>query len=115
MFKKFGFFSMLVASANLFSQDLYDINNITLIEIEFPESDWDAIMDANNTANLGEKLKGTVTINGVAYDSVGVAYKGNSTYSPGNLKNPLNIELNYDMDQRYQGYETLKLSSGKND
>jgi len=114
MLKKLGFASLLL-SANLYAQDLYDIDNITLIDIQFVESDWDAIMDANNLANLGEKLLGTVTINGASYDSVGVAFKGNSTYNSANLKNPLNIDLSYNQTQRYQGYETLKLSSGKND
>ena len=114
MLKKLGILPLLL-SANLYAQDLYDINNITLIEITFVESDWDAIMDANNLADLGEKLQGTVSINGTSYDSVGVAYKGNSTYNASNPKNPLNIDLCYDQNQRYQGYETLKLSSGKND
>ena len=112
MIKKLGFLSLLL-SANLYAQNLYDINNITLIEITFVESDWDAIMDANNLANLGEKLPATVSINGTSYDSVGVAFKGNSTYNASNPKNPLNIDLCYDQTQRYQGYETLKLSSGK--
>lgn len=101
--------------ANVMAQDLYDINHITVIEIEFSTSDWDAIMDANDLTDDGTKLPATVTIDGHTYDSVGVAYKGNSSYSASNLKNPLNIELNYILDQRYQGYTTIKLASGKND
>lgn len=99
----------------IFAQDLYDIDHITVIEIEFSTSDWDAIMDANDLTDDGTKLPATVTIDGHVYDSVGVAYKGNSSYDENNLKNPLNIELNYILDQRYQGYSTLKLASGKND
>ena len=114
MLKKLGIIPLLL-SVNLYAQNLYDINSITLIEITFVESDWDAIMDANNLANVGEKLLATVAINGTSYDSVGVAFKGNSTYNASNPKNPLNIDLCYDQTQRYQGYETLKLSSGKND
>ena len=114
MLKKLGFQSLKI-TGNLIAQNLYDINNITLIEITYVDSDWDAIMDANNLANLGEKLPATVSINGASYDSVGVAFKGNSTYNASNPKNPLNIDLCYDQTQRYQGYETLKLSSGKYD
>jgi len=114
MLKKLGIIPLLL-SVNLYAQNLYDINSITLIEITFVESDWDAILDANNLANVGEKLLATVAINGTSYDSVGVAFKGNSTYNASNPKNPLNIDLCYDQTQRYQGYETLKLSSGKND
>lgn len=98
-----------------FGQGVYDINSITLIEIEFVESDWDAIMDAHYAADLDERLIGTCSINGQFYDSVGVAFKGNSTYNATSLKNPLNIELDYILDQKYQGYSTFKLSNGSKD
>jgi hypothetical protein len=105
----------LLSGSSLIAQDLYDMDHITFIEIEFSSSDWDALMDANDLTDDGTKLTATVTIDGTSYDSVGVAYKGNSSYSASNLKNPLNIELNYTYTQRYQGYSTLKLASGKND
>jgi hypothetical protein len=114
MFKQFGIACALL-SANVFAQDLYDIDHITLIEITFSSDDWDAIMDANDLTDDGTKLPATVSINGSVFDSAGVAYKGNSSYSVSNLKNPLNIELNYVLSQRYQGYSTIKLASGKND
>ncbi|MBI3134022.1 MAG: CotH kinase family protein [Bacteroidetes bacterium] len=114
MLKKIGIACGLL-SANLFAQDLYDIDHITVIEIEFSSSDWDALMDANDLTDDGTKLPGTVTIDGHSYDSVGVAYKGNSSYDASYLKNPLNIELNYILDQYYQGYSTLKLASGAKD
>ncbi len=106
---------LLLSGSSLIAQDLYDMDHITFIEIEFSSSDWDALMDANDLTDDGTKLTATVTIDGTSYDSVGVAYKGNSSYSASNLKNPLNIELNYTYTQRYQGYSTLKLASGKND
>jgi len=97
------------------SQDLYDVNSITVIELSFEESNWDAILDAYKAADEGERLLASAVINGEAYDSVGVRFKGNSTYSSNNAKNPLNISLDYVKDQNYNGYETLKLSNGKND
>lgn len=97
------------------AQSLYDIDNITLIEIEFEASDWDEIMDDYYDNDLGERLIGTCTVNGQFYDSVGVAFKGNSTYNPSNLKNPLNIKLDHVLEQRFQGYATLKLSNGSKD
>lgn len=105
----------LFSGVNLLAQDLYDIDHITVIEIQFSTDNWDAIMDANDLTDDGVKLPAQVTINGDVFDSAGVAYKGNSSYDVDNLKNPLNIELNYMYDQRYQGYSTLKLASGKND
>ncbi len=97
------------------AQNLYDINNITVIEIEFEEDNWDAIMDTYYANDIDERLVGTCTINGAFYDSVGVKFKGNSTYNVSNDKNPLNIKLDHILDQKYQGYETLKLSNGDKD
>ncbi len=114
MYKSIGLAAALTAFSSL-SQDLYDIDHITVIEIEFVETNWDALMDANDLADDGTKLIGTVTIDGTFYDSVGVAYKGNSSYDAAYPKNPLNIEFNYVLDQLYQGRATLKLSSGRMD
>lgn len=97
------------------AQSLYDVNNITLIEIEFEETNWDEIMDDYYENDMDERLVGKCTINGEFYDSVGVAFKGNSTYSPDNLKNPLNISLDHILDQSFQGYTTFKLSNGAKD
>ena len=49
-------------------------------------------------------------------DSVGVKYKGNSTYNANNAKNPINIALDYvQANQDYQGFRTIKLSNGQKD
>jgi len=97
------------------AQGLYDVAHITEIRISFVENNWDQIMDANYSNDLDERLIGTVSINGIIMDSCGVQFKGNSTYNPSNAKNPLNIKLDYVKKQNYQGWETLKLASGRND
>lgn len=115
--KKFSLLLVSIFGTWLFAQnDLYDMDQITLIEIEFSTDDWDAILDDYKTTGSDEVLPATVTINGYVFDSVGVSYKGNSTYSASNAKNPLNLELDYVYDLQYfGGYKTLKLSNGKND
>ena len=61
-------------------------------------------------------LADSVIFNGSMKDSVGVKYKGNSTFSESNDKNPLNISIDYiKSNQDYQGHETIKLSSGQKD
>ncbi|MCB0409757.1 MAG: CotH kinase family protein [Flavobacteriales bacterium] len=92
-------------------QDLYDLNNITTIELTFWDSNWDATLDTYYANDLGERLVANAVINGVVFDSVGVKYKGNSTYSTSNFKNPLNIDLEYVKNQDYDGFTTLKLSN----
>jgi spore coat protein CotH len=105
----------LLAITNGMAQSLYDISSITQIDIVFEETDWDAIMDDYYENDLGERLIGTCTVNGVFYDSVGVAFKGNSTYNASQEKNPLNIKLDHVLEQRFQGYSTFKLSNGAKD
>ena len=59
---------------------------------------------------------GTAVINGITYDSVGVRYKGNSSYRANQIKNPLNIKLDYIIDgQEHEDYGTLKLANVYND
>lgn len=98
-------------------QSLYDNINITKIEIYFPTTNWDQVLDNYYAAGLDERLiADSVVINGNMKDSVGVKYKGNSTYDPNNDKNPLNIALDHIQgNQDYQGFRTIKLSNGKKD
>jgi len=94
------------------SQNFYDINTINTIEIVFEESNWDYLLDQLYAAGNNERLMGSVTINGLAFDSVGIRYKGNSTYNPNQVKNPFNIKLDYIIDdQKLDGYGTLKLAN----
>jgi len=53
----------------------------------------------------------SVTINGEVYDSVGVKYKGNSTYQANQVKNPFHIELDTYKEHDHQGYKDIKLSN----
>ena len=58
----------------------------------------------------------SVLIDGVADHDVGIKYKGNMSYNPNNLKNPINIKLDYiNNGQSINGYNVLKLSNGFTD
>ncbi|GJQ62127.1 MAG: hypothetical protein SCALA702_11800 [Melioribacteraceae bacterium] len=103
---------LLFAAQSLYGQDFYDIENINTIEITFSESNWDQILDNLYAAGDEDRLVGSALINGEQYDSVGVRYKGNSTYNPNQTKNPLNIKLDHIIDdQKLDGYGTLKLAN----
>ena len=98
------------------AQDFYDIGTINSIEITFEEENWDEILDGLYAAGDEERLVATAVINGVQFDSVGVRYKGNSTYSANRTKNPFNIKLDHIIDdQELDGYGTLKLANVYND
>ncbi len=102
---------ILLGTINVFSQDLYDINTIQTIEIEFAQNNWDAILDAEKAGDNNYTEAISVTINGTVFNQVGVKYKGNSSYNANYTKNPFHIELDTYVDQDYQGYKDIKLAN----
>ena len=102
---------MMLASIITHAQSFYDVNTIQSIDITFAQSNWDALLDAEKAGNENYIMAQTVVINGTTYDSVGVKYKGNSTYNPNQTKNPFHIELDTYKNQDYQGFTDIKLSN----
>jgi len=96
---------------SLKAQDFYDLETIQTIEITFAQSNWDQILDAAKATTEDYTLATSVTINGEVFDSVGVKYKGNSTYNANQTKNPFHIELDTYKEHDYQGYKDIKLSN----
>jgi len=93
------------------AQEFYDLNTIQTIEITFAQTNWDQLLD-NAYASTGDYiLAESVTINGEVFDSVGVKYKGNSTYQSNQTKNPFHIELDTYKDHKYEAYTDIKLSN----
>lgn len=96
--------------------NFYDLNTIQEIHITFNQANWDYQMDTAKAGSEGYILAAQVVVNGVAFDSVGVKYKGNSSYSANRAKNPLHINLDYVHDNAsYQGYTDFKLGNGYTD
>ncbi len=111
---RFQFLFLCFASffcATLQAQNFYNRDTIQVIEIFFSFTNWDAQLDANEATET-YIYADSVRINGVSYDSCGIRYKGNSSYSPNNQKNPLHIELNtIKVNQDYHGIKDIKLSN----
>lgn len=115
---------ILVFVAFLFSfvqpnlaQTFYNLDSIQTIEIHFDQANWDYLLD---TAKQGTEetylVAAWVKINGEQFDSLGVKYKGNSSYNPNNAKNPMHIELDHIINgQNYQGFTDVKLGNGFSD
>lgn len=118
--KKINTLIIIIASITVYSQsfgqNFYDRNTVQTIEIFFGAANWDAQLDALASTTEDYLLADSVRINGIVYDSVGVKYKGNSSYNPNNNKNPLHIELDYvHGSYDYQGYTNIKLQNGYQD
>ena len=113
---KYFFTTLFVLLGTMtYAQDFYDMDNIQTIEVTFAQSNWDALMDAQKAGDEEYIMAQSVTINGVTYDSIGVKYKGNSSYRANQIKNPWHIELDTYKEQDHEGYTDIKLASGYND
>lgn len=116
MYKLFHWLICLMAGSFIITvraQDLYDATSIQEIKIYFPYTNWDQKLDSLHSADSDARLVCSyILLNGQKMDSVGIRYKGNSTYNATRNKNPFNIKLDHvKSDQNYQGYTTIKLSN----
>jgi hypothetical protein len=106
---------MLAFSFRPKAQSFYDLNTIQTIEITFAQSNWDYMLDTAAAGSGGFIMASSIKLNGTVFDSVGVKYKGNSSYNANQVKNPFHIELDTYKDQNYQGYTDVKLGNGFKD
>ena len=109
--------AIFLLAAPAVAQDLYDIMKIRDVKVQFAQSNWDDILDSLKQMGNDDRLIGHVTIDGIRYDSVGIRYKGNSSYynirNQGLSKLPFNIKIDYTHKKMALpgGYSTLKLSN----
>ena len=103
-------------STILFGQELFDPYKVHTLEIEFYNADYDSVLQAQWEIDDKTYELATITFNGETMDSVGVRYKGNSTFwwarETDSPKFPLNIDFDliHD-DQDLMGYNKIKLSN----
>ena len=99
------------------AQDLYDISKVTEIKLELDIERWDECLDSLKELGHDGRVPGTVTVDDILYDNVGVRYKGNSSYfnvrNSGSSKLPFNIKADYENKQQlfFNKYKSLKLSN----
>jgi hypothetical protein len=106
-----GLFLIVEGTSKLSAQSFYNTSTIQSIQVYMSQPNWDQLMD-NAIATTGDYIMAdSVLINGVAFDSVGVKYKGNSSYNANHVKNPWHIELDTYINQDYQGYKDIKLAN----
>lgn len=110
--KKIYFTSIILwLATNAFAQSFYNVDSVQTISITFAQSNWDELLDIEAKGNDSYIMAQSVSINGFVFDSVGVKYKGNSSYKPSQIKNPFHIELDTYKKQDYDGYTDIKLSN----
>lgn len=108
-------FCLLALTSSKAQNNFYDSATIQDIKLTFTQSNWDYMMDTAVANGETYIMAITCEINGTLFDSVGVKYKGNSSYNANQNKNPLHIQLDAFKNQDYQGYEDIKLANGFSD
>ena len=95
---------------------LFDEDSLRTIELEFYMQDYHSYLVNAWFYNPSERIPARLTLNGVLHDSVGVRYKGNSTFClPNDVfspKVPYNIDMNYFIGgQKLLKYKKIKLAN----
>jgi len=116
MYKFLSFVCCIFFLFSASAQDVFDVG-VRQIEIFFNEPNWDDSLDIYYANNNGKRLiADSILIDGLKDENVGIKYKGNSSYNVNNVKNPMNIRLDYiNNGQSIDGYNVLKLSNGFRD
>jgi CotH kinase protein len=103
------------------AQNFFDQQTIHEVRINFPDDNWGKKLKALKEREPNRRIIGKVLIDGVAYDSVGVRYKGNSSYNNPSKKEQRKLPLNIKFDHIKfgqvlpGGISTLKLSNAFRD
>lgn len=99
------------------STGLYAKELIRTFDLQFAQPNYWTLMTQNYTSQTD--IPATLTIDGVTYDSVGVRFKGQTSYSmlpPGSQKKSFNITMDHAIDgQVLMGYQTLNLNNAFQD
>ena len=102
---------LLIVTTTLTGQELYSDSSVIKLELRFSQSNYWELLIQNKQAKI--EIPATLIVNdSEVYDSVGVRFKGNSSYNIPNDKKPFNISLDsFIEDQKLWGYKTLNLSN----
>ena len=99
-----------------YAQDFYG-SGVQDIRIDLPYKSFDVKLDSLKKANPEARLLGKATINGMRFDSVGVRYKGNSSYFRTRKETSKKLPINFRIDFKVKtqkmkgGHTTVKLSN----
>ncbi len=102
---------LLIFSSYLYSavNNLYDTHILRTLKLEFSQSNWWQQLTTNYQSK--QNLLAKLTVDGEVYDSVGVRFRGMTSYQQtrNSQKKSFNIEIDWKKNQDVMGYETLNL------
>jgi len=115
---------LLLANLTVFAQEsgdqLYDNSYIHDIRLSFEEDNFWQILEGNfdsgDVGNNNQYLMATVTIDGEQVDSIGVRFKGFTSYNPTQNKRPFKLDINeFVPGKRYDGLRKINLNNATAD
>ena len=95
---------------------LYDSATLRTIFLQFEDANWEPELAAFHNTDV--EVHATMTVDGRAYQDVGVQFRGASSFRmvPAGLKRSLNLSIDSVVDgQNLGGYRTLNLLNANND
>ncbi|TAL61488.1 MAG: T9SS type A sorting domain-containing protein [Bacteroidetes bacterium] len=109
-----AYLSAQVSYAQADGDSLFESNQIHNIKLYFAQAKWyDSLIVYKP---LDKKMMGNVNINGRFIDSVGVQFKGNSSFNAPGVKKPWKIDFNeYSTGTKYDGLKTINLNNAMKD
>lgn len=95
---------------------VFDVDSIRDLTLDFEDPSYHNILVNYFFNDPSYRIPATLTYNGISYDSVGVRYKGNSTFclpnDQGNRKVPYNIDMNHWISgQKIENLKKIKLAN----
>ena len=95
---------------------MYEKDSLRTLYISFHDPNYHDILKNTFFTNPKYRIPASVTLGDITLDSVGVRYKGNSTFcipnDNGVPKVPYNLDMNYWISgQQLMGYNKLKLAN----
>ncbi len=119
LFVKFSFLFLLASPKIIEAQNtagdvLFGAAQIHDVYVNFSQTGWWDSLTANYTADI--YMRAQVIIDGITYDSVGVKFKGNSSYNNPGIKKSLKIGMDqYTAGQGHDGLTKFNLNNNFKD
>jgi hypothetical protein len=112
---RFSYDGRYLIAGNQDSGGIYDESNVKEIRLYFSQPDYWAKLTQNYNSNI--EIPCRLKYNGVDYDSVGISFKGQTSYFSNNTpKKSFNISMDaFKGNQKLEGYKTLNLNNAFQD
>ena len=107
----------LVSAARAQDPDLYDVSVLRTLNLTLEQDNWWDLLKHHKESETGKYLRGTLVVDGIVYNRVGVALRGKASYYYANeYKRPFKIKMDAFKDgQELYGYDSIRLNNGWED